>query len=306
LRFDYDRCDNNDVDVKHLRYFLAVARELNFTRAARSLYISVPPLSQRIRELEAELGSSLFERNTRHTSLTPEGERLLPLAARIVADMDRVPETAQGTDRRVHVSLGIPDLLGMPQRKRLGELMDRTSRDVEVGVRHTASLDIDRALITRTIDAGLSRVRSTHPDLSEEVILTERLSIVCDAAHFPEIRTIRPQDLTGFTVVEGPPYWDLRTEVERAPLRNAGIRFDPSLTYTDLGGMLLLLRKHPRFSIVPTDADMIRGLDPNEFSVHPLSGDVPPMTLSLVRRRADGWIQDFARQCVIMLGEDEG
>lgn len=289
-----------------MRYFLAVARELNFTRAARSLYISVPPLSQRIRELEAELGSSLFERNTRHTSLTPEGERLLPLAARIVADMDRVPETAQGTDRRVHVSLGIPDLLGMPQRKRLGELMDRTSRDFEVGVRHTASLDIDRALITRTIDAGLSRVRSTHPDLSEEVILTERLSIVCDAAHFPEIRTIRPQDLTGFTVVEGPPYWDLRTEVERAPLRNAGIRFDPSLTYTDLGGMLLLLRKHPRFSIVPTDADMIRGLDPNEFSVHPLSGDVPPMTLSLVRRRADGWIQDFARQCVIMLGEDEG
>lgn len=306
MRFDYDQCDNNDVDVKHLRYFLAVARELNFTRAARSLYISVPPLSQRIRELEAELGSSLFERNTRHTSLTPEGERLLPLAARIVADMDRVPETAQGTDRRVHVSLGIPDLLGMPQRKRLGELMDRTSRDFEVGVRHTASLDIDRALITRTIDAGLSRVRSTHPDLSEEVILTERLSIVCDAAHFPEIRTIRPQDLTGFTVVEGPPYWDLRTEVERAPLRNAGIRFDPSLTYTDLGGMLLLLRKHPRFSIVPTDADMIRGLDPNEFSVHPLSGDVPPMTLSLVRRRADGWIQDFARQCVIMLGEDEG
>ncbi|MDN5605291.1 MAG: LysR family transcriptional regulator, partial [Kocuria sp.] len=199
------------MDVKHLRYFLAVARELNFTRAARSLYISVPPLSQRIRELEAELGSSLFERNTRHTSLTPEGERLLPLAARIVADMDRVPETAQGTDRRVHVSLGIPDLLGMPQRKRLGELMDRTSRDFEVGVRHTASLDIDRALITRTIDAGLSRVRSTHPDLSEEVILTERLSIVCDAAHFPEIRTVRPQDLTGFTVVEGPPYWALRT-----------------------------------------------------------------------------------------------
>lgn len=301
LRPHYDQCDNNGMDVKHLRYFLAVARELNFTRAAKSLYISVPPLSQRIRELEAELGQPLFERNTRHTSLTSEGERLLPLAAQIVADMDRVPLVAQGTDQRLRLTLGVPDLLGMPLRMRLGELMDRTAEDYDVRVRHTASLDIDRSLVTRAVDLGLTRVRSSHPDLVEESIVAEPLSLVCDAAHFPGRTTVGPTDLAGFTIVGGPPSWDLRTEAERAPLRNAGVLFDPTLTYSDLGSMLLLLRKRRRFTLVPTDADMVRGLDPEEFSVHRLSEEVPPMTLGLVRRRTDAWLEDFASECSTLL-----
>ncbi|MCK5751677.1 MAG: LysR family transcriptional regulator, partial [Mycobacterium sp.] len=68
------------MEMHHLRYFLAVARELNFTRAAKSLNMSVPPLSQRIRTLERELGTPLFDRSTHHTRLTAAGESLLPLA----------------------------------------------------------------------------------------------------------------------------------------------------------------------------------------------------------------------------------
>lgn len=68
------------MDLKQLQYFLAVARHLNFSRAADALYISQPTLSYQIAELEKELGTTLFVRDRRKVFLTPAGGALLPLA----------------------------------------------------------------------------------------------------------------------------------------------------------------------------------------------------------------------------------
>lgn len=294
LTGDCDHSDNSAMEIRHLRYFLAVARELNFTRAAAQLHMSVPPLSQRIRDLEGELGVSLFDRTTRHTALTPPGERLLPLAARIVADMDRVPDVVRD-DRRLRLTLGIPDVLGSVQRQALSRATAEVSGSAGITVSHVASLDIDRALLTRDIDLGLSRVPTTHPDLVEDVLLTERLAVVCDRAlGMPDGAAVEPSDLADATLVGGPSYWDLQSDADRAPLRNAGVRVDPTLTYSDLGGMLLLLSNHRRFALLPAAADLLRGVDREEFAVLPLSDAVPPLVLSLVRRRGDRAVDNVA------------
>jgi DNA-binding transcriptional LysR family regulator len=81
-------------DLRRLRYFVAVAEERHFGRAAARLHVTTPPLSQRIRELEQALGLALFERTSRHVTLTPAGERLLGEARAVLRAMDRFTATA--------------------------------------------------------------------------------------------------------------------------------------------------------------------------------------------------------------------
>lgn len=94
-----------DLDLRKLRYFVAVAEELNFGRAAERLFIAQPVLSRQIRSLEQELGCALLTRTSRSVALTPAGERLHEDARRVFALVDltvrRAHEAERGCERLV-------------------------------------------------------------------------------------------------------------------------------------------------------------------------------------------------------------
>lgn len=83
------------IELRQLRYFVAVAEELHFGRASQKLHMTQPPLSQAIQQLEAELGAALFHRTTRQIQLSAAGLVLLPEAKRLLAQADLLPEIAQ-------------------------------------------------------------------------------------------------------------------------------------------------------------------------------------------------------------------
>ena len=98
------------MDLRHLRYFVAVAEALHFTRAAERLGIKQPPLSLQIRQLEEEMGTPLFRRLTRGVELTESGALLLEEARRILDQVERtkamVQSRARGETGRIRVGFG--------------------------------------------------------------------------------------------------------------------------------------------------------------------------------------------------------
>src|SRR5215469_6826101 len=95
------------MELRHLRYFIAVAEERSFSRAAAKLHVSQPPLSRQIRDLEVELGVKLLDRNRQGVRLTRFGNAVLARARALISKADSFKVEAKILDRQIHEELRI-------------------------------------------------------------------------------------------------------------------------------------------------------------------------------------------------------
>jgi DNA-binding transcriptional LysR family regulator len=172
-------------ELKHLRYFVAAAEELNFSAAARREYVSQQALSRIIQQLEAELGVLLFERTARSVRITPAGEAMLAAARRAAAAADEAFDAARRAqrgevNRPVRIELGSGLLLTAMQIAR------RARRDhPELAMRHS-SLGVIRgveALIEGRLDVVLGLASQAPPPVSAELIRREPLLVAMSSSH---------------------------------------------------------------------------------------------------------------------------
>lgn len=175
------------MELRHLRYFLAVAEELNFTRAAARLGIGQPPLSQQISALEREVGAALFRRLPRGVALTEAGQALLPEARETLAQAERAMR---------HATRGARGELG---RLRLGftssaafnsvmaasvSAFRRAYPGVELTLEETATTKLLDRLASEDLDAVFIRLGHLDPEgVRLRVLVDEPMMIVLSARH---------------------------------------------------------------------------------------------------------------------------
>lgn len=176
------------MELRHLRYFVAVAEELNFTRAAERLHIGQPPLSMQIRDLEEEIGTPLFERTKRRVSLTEAGRGFLGHARGILERSEEAVEEARRAGRGEAGELKVGFASSLPYTSTLPDVLYRYRQKyprVSLQLREMFSAEQFNALGRGALDVGF--VRHGGLELPHEVITREigrdPLRIVVNAAH---------------------------------------------------------------------------------------------------------------------------
>ncbi|KVC73485.1 LysR family transcriptional regulator [Burkholderia ubonensis] len=172
------------MELRQLRYFIAVAEEMNITRAAERLHMTQPPLSRQLQAIEDEIGLPLFERGARPLKLTEAGRVFYAQAKRLV---DQADELGPLTRRLAQMSERI--VIGFVPSTLYGALPDvirafrETRPDVELSLIEMFTLEQLGALKGGRIDVGFGRLRFDDDQLVREALIEEKLIAALPAGH---------------------------------------------------------------------------------------------------------------------------
>ena len=275
-------------ELRHLRYFVVVAEELNFSRAATRLHMAQPPLSVAIRQLEQELGTDLFQRTTREVKLTEAGRALLDGARRTLAEADRAVGAAKraGAGELGQLRVGFSWSARFETLPALGQAFSARSPDVQLLTQEMWNADVDSALRSGGIDVAISLCPELVADIADEVIRTEHVVAVLAAKHTPaNEEAISLASLAGDEFVLFPRELAPRLhDVMIGICRHAG--FEPRVRSESFhtGWDLLVLADVPVVAIAP---ESVAGDLPEGVVAVPLSEPTDSLETRLLWREGD-------------------
>ena len=293
-----------DVHVRDLRYFLAVAHELHFTRAAETLYISQPALSKQIRALERELRVTLFERGRGTVRLTRAGAELVPHAERIV-------EAWEAAKRRLSRASDCTLVIGMhtsPGRGLLPKvraLMVGDCPDAELELRHAPWSDRTGGLGDASVDAAFVWLPLPRPPYDWVTVAREpRLVALANEHPLASRESVAMADLLDEPFLALPPgsgplrdFWLALDERGGHPVRIAAEINDTEETYeavaSGIGVCLLAAGNAPIFDRGAVTMLPVRDLAPSE------------LVLAWNERRCPPLLELFATLCRRVVAGDE-
>lgn len=174
------------MELRHLRYFVAVAEELHFGRAAEQLGISQPPLSQQIQALESELGARLFERTNRRVALTEIGRLFLDEARQVLAQADKAVLLAQRAQRGELGELKIGFTASAPFTSTIPRAIlafRQAYPAVHLDLLEMSSREVVEALLDERVQVGVIRPLALPEDVECVELFREPLVAVLRADH---------------------------------------------------------------------------------------------------------------------------
>jgi DNA-binding transcriptional LysR family regulator len=192
------------MELRHLRYFVAVAQELNFRRAASLLHMAQPPLSMQIKVLEGELGVQLFDRSSRAITLTAAGSRFLIDARRVLDEAVLAEANAKKAAAGVVGSLRIGFMLSTAHNL-LGNAISKFKSDypeVELNLLDLTNSEQVKALADDHIDIAFTRSQIGKPELETEILFEEAMVMMVPSTDpLAKKKRLAWKDLQGKTIV---------------------------------------------------------------------------------------------------------
>ena len=240
--------------LRRLEYFVAVAVELHFGRAAQHLGIAQPALSQQIALLEREVRAPLFRRTRRQVELTQAGTTLLPAARRILTQLDRVSDDIAriGTSENVVVRVGYVVPGAFRSLHDAVKHVHRTMPHVRILLREGASPRHLESVASGALDVALVRGPAAHPELRVETLDSEHLVAVLPANSASRSRRFNPAawrdtPVVAFRHESAPGLFDL---IEKAS-RDLGLAFNDRIESDDWATMVTLVAAGAGIALLP-------------------------------------------------------
>lgn len=198
------------IDIRQLRYFIAVAQERNFRRAAERLHITQPPLSRQIGELESALGTRLLARDTRRVDLTSTGALALREFEALVNEFDAaVDRVAKAVPAATRIRLGVPYWSDVKALRRLEGMLKRAGCTAGIDVHTVASHESVNAVRSGSLDASIIAAPTETHGLRCNVFAS-----VCMVAFIPACSALaRRRRLSLQDLQQLPPYFRFRRQV---------------------------------------------------------------------------------------------
>lgn len=286
------------MELLHLRYFVSVAEELNFSAAARKLHMAASPLSQRIKDLEHELGHRLFDRSTHHVELTEAGTALLPIARDV---LDRVGSIKWRLDQAAKPSrstlfIGMPAGIHPVLRERVNLLADKIGERFEVKRWPGTTTDLVAAVKDGKLALTLARLPVQEASLDTLHVMTERLGAVVPADQFEGRESVKLADLADLAYAKSPEemmpaYFE---QLDRQ-LHELGIKKRIQLSNTGYQGTSEIVSSGLGFSVSMLDEDSaMSGYRLENMAVLPFEDFRAQLDTGLLWRRDRGRGGDLA------------
>lgn len=278
------------IELRHLRYFLAVAESAHFTRAAAKLHITQPTLSHQIRQLEGQLNLTLFDRIGRRIKLTAAGEMLLPHAERVFRELEEA-QCALGELhglKRGQLKVGIMQTVNACV---IPEIVSRFSA-AHPGVRLICSDmavdDVEAGLESGKLDLGISFMPAARAALEGERLFTEELVLVTRAGHpLAQRRSVKVRELSTVPLVLLSSKYCTRQLIDRS-FAEAKARPEIRVEMNSIESIVATVRQSDLVSVLPALALCLRE---SGLATVPLTGPKPSRSVGLlwlrgVQRRA--------------------
>jgi LysR family hca operon transcriptional activator len=269
------------MELRHLRYFIAVAEMGSLTEAAkRRLYTSQPSLSRQIRDLEGEVGVELLSRSVHGVALTDAGHAFLDHARLALMQVDAAVDTARSAAQppKKTFAIGFQTGLEMSWLPQAMQLVHDELCNIQVTVTSDYSPDLAEALARGQLDVAFMRAEPDY-DLEYEVVDREPLIVLMPHDHRLTAReTISPRDFLGEIFIGGSNKAAVLSAVTEAYLRRSGLDIKLDHGVDNMAMVMSLVASTRGLALMPEYA---KNLLPESVVSRPLDGEPPTIEIAV-------------------------